>query len=223
MANTHSRRCRPAECGKASRPWRHAKKPEGSSYGRFSPCRSSTLVQPPGTPINPCAIRAPASANPPTSPCRDACHRRLGGEGWSFGSIRPKPQMTENMVECAVAARETERANSATRHFARSRRARGANWPRGLRIRPRFRSFAIQLGAPRIELRAIGLQGRLPHEGGGSFQKTSWILEAHRSGCGPMAMLEQRMWPRMAEKYRIRRARPPYRDGPCGTSGHGSP
>ena len=69
---------------------------------------------------------------------------RLHGAGWSFEGIRPEPQMTENTVECALAERETGHANSVTRRFTRPRRAKDANRPCGLHIRPRFRSFPIQ-------------------------------------------------------------------------------
>ena len=55
--------------------------------------------------------------------------------------------MTENAVECALVERETGHANFATRSFARSRRAEGADRPYGLHIRPRFLSFPIQPGA----------------------------------------------------------------------------
>ena len=59
--------------------------------------------------------------------------------------------MTENAVECAVAERETGHANSATRRFARPRRAEGANRPSRLHIRPRFRSFLIRPGPGHVD------------------------------------------------------------------------
>ncbi len=72
-------------------------------------------------------------------------------------SVLAEPTMTENTVECAVAGRENERANFATRRFARPRRAKGADRPRGLHIRPRFRSFPIQHGAGRSSGRTRSL------------------------------------------------------------------
>ena len=70
-------------------------------------------------------------------------------QGPAFGRTRLKSRMAKNAVECALSERETGHADFATRRYARSRRVKGANRLRGLRIRPRFWPFLISSDAGR--------------------------------------------------------------------------
>ena len=94
--------------------------------------------------------------------------------------------MTENAVECAVAKREIRHANSATRRFARPGRAKDADRPCRLHIRPRFLPFPIQSelaglweeSLPRLRLIRL-------HDVGRSFGRTcSFHEEAPHSHNG---------------------------------------
>ena len=85
-----------------------------------------------------------------------------------------KPQMTENTVECAVAERETGHADFATRRFARSRHAKGADRSRRLRIRLRFLSFLILAGAGRSLEGSVPFMQRPPMQLHGKRVGSSW-------------------------------------------------
>ena len=92
-------------------------------------------------------IRARFCPLPLSPPSNRLCHGPVRSASMApaglFGSIRPQSRMTENAVECAVVEHKTGHADSATRRFARPRRAKGADRPCRLHIRPHFRSFLI--------------------------------------------------------------------------------
>ncbi len=84
--------------------------------------------------------------------------------------------MTENVVECALTERKTESVSFATRRFARSRRAKGADRPRRLRIRPRFPPSLIQppwAVQQRNRLLVAGFDDNLPSRGESSGSRIS--------------------------------------------------
>ncbi len=80
------------------------------------------------------------------------------------GAMRAEPTMTENAVECALAEGEIGCVDFATRHYAERRYAKGANRPRRLHTRPRFRSFLVQPDADR------SLEGSVPFMRGPPLQ-----------------------------------------------------
>ncbi len=62
--------------------WR-TENPKSSSHGRLSPCCSIALIRSPGTPANPCTVRAPASAKPPGLPLSSARSSILPRSGYA--------------------------------------------------------------------------------------------------------------------------------------------
>ena len=111
-------------------------------------------------------IRARFCPLPLSPPSNRLCHGPVRSASMApaglFGSIRPQSRMTENAVECAVVEHKTGHADSATRRFARPRRAKGADRPRRLHIRPRFRSFLISPDAGWALEESVPFMRRLP-------------------------------------------------------------